>query len=359
MTSSTPLPAGPSRLLRFSKLGFWLLVCLFLFILGLEHIKLGAKPLVGWFKPSGAASLSGALGTGWILACVVLSGSPIAALALGLLESGELEPLETFAMITGSRLGASFVVLLVGFIYDLRARRHGGGVYVGALALITTATVYLPAFGIGYVVLKGGWLDGVRFGLATELQSVLKPMTSPFLALSGQIFPPWGQSLLGIGLIVSAFKLFDGFLPAIDPTGGKLGQMATTIYRPWMTFLFGMLVTSITLSVSVSLTILVPLTARGVVRRENMIPYIMGANITTFVDTLFASLLLQNQNGFTIVLCEMLAVTAVSLPIVFLTYRPFERLVDSLARSVTQSHLRLALFVFVLFLIPLFLIWMQ
>ena len=60
------------------------------------------------------------------------------------------------------------------------------------------------------------------------------------------------------------------------------------LYRPLVTFALGLAVTTLTMSVSVSLSVLVPLSARGYIRRENVIPYIMGANITTFVDTLVA-----------------------------------------------------------------------
>ena len=56
-------------------------------------------------------------------------------------------------------------------------------------------------------------------------------------------------------------------------------------YRPWFMFAVGLGVTVLTLSVSVSLSLLVPLAARGYIRRENVVPYILGANITTFVDT--------------------------------------------------------------------------
>jgi Na+/phosphate symporter len=110
-----------------------------------------------------------------------------------------------------------------------------------------------------------------------------------------------------------------------------------------------MLVTCVTLSVSVSLTLLVPLTVRGIVRRENLIPYILGANITTFVDTIFASLFLRNSTGFTVVFCAMTVVSALSFPVVFLVYRPYERLVDGLTRAITRSYSRLCWFVLLMF----------
>jgi Na+/phosphate symporter len=87
-------------------------------------------------------------------------------------------------------------------------------------------------------------------------------------------------------------------------------------------FLLGSAVTLLSMSVSVSVGLLVPLSARGYVRRENVIPYIMGANITTFIDTLIASILMNNPHSFTIVFVEMLSVSLVSLTVLTTLYRP-------------------------------------
>jgi Na+/phosphate symporter len=74
------------------------------------------------------------------------------------------------------------------------------------------------------------------------------------------------------------------------------------------------------MSVSVSLSILVPLSDRGFIRRENLIPYILGANITTFIDTLLASVLLDNPLAFTIVLVQMVSImtTIFVVPIILM-----------------------------------------
>ena len=86
-------------------------------------MKEGAKPLAplirDWFSVNSPAS---AIGFGWLSASVALSGSPIAATALTFLDAGVITPTETFAMIGGSRLGAAFVVLVIGFIYILRGK---------------------------------------------------------------------------------------------------------------------------------------------------------------------------------------------------------------------------------------------
>jgi Na+/phosphate symporter len=121
-------------------------------------------------------------------------------------------------------------------------------------------------------------------------------------------------------------------------------------------FLLGAGVTTISMSVSVSLGILVPLSNRGYIRRENVIPYIMGANITTFVDTLLAAVLLDNPPAFTVVLTEMISIAIVSLIILVFMYRPFERNSLRLVAKITENSRNLAVFMAVLFVTPIVLL---
>ena len=117
-----PLPRLPGWLQRLLAVGLGLL----LFVLALELLKKGAGGLGPLLRGLGVEGFTGGLGFGWLMACVVLSGSPVAAMALSLLASGTLTTAETFGMIAGSRLGASFVVLVIGALDDLRAGRVSG-----------------------------------------------------------------------------------------------------------------------------------------------------------------------------------------------------------------------------------------
>src|SRR4051812_23188712 len=94
-----------------------------LFILALELLKSAARELAPLLLQWQVTSLRQSVGFGWLAAYVVLSGSPVAAIALTLFSSNAISDLATLGMITGSRLGASFIVLFVGFIYYLRGQR--------------------------------------------------------------------------------------------------------------------------------------------------------------------------------------------------------------------------------------------
>jgi hypothetical protein len=95
------------------------------------------------------------------------------------------------------------------------------------------------------------------------------------------------------------------------------------------------------------------LALKGYIRREKVIPYVMGANIATWIDTLFAALLLDSPRAFTIVLVEMISGGAVSLFILILLLAPYSNTVHAVAHAVSSSRVRIAAFLACLFAAPL------
>jgi Na+/phosphate symporter len=117
-------------------------------------------------------------------------------------------------------------------------------------------------------------------------------------------------------------------------------------------FALGCVVATLTLSVSVALTVLVPLASHGYIKREESIPYIMGANITTLADTLVAAMILGNAVAVHIVLAEAIGVSIVSLIYLGLFYGTLRRFIIGLETWVVAKPGRLWAFVGVLFVLP-------
>src|SRR5437660_10836640 len=97
-----------------------------LLILAIQRVKAGAAAwgpaIQGQFPFANGLST---MGTGWLGAYLVLSGSPVAATAISLFGAGTTSVLQTFTMLSGSRLGASFIVLLTGFPCPVRNPQAG------------------------------------------------------------------------------------------------------------------------------------------------------------------------------------------------------------------------------------------
>jgi sodium-dependent phosphate cotransporter len=340
---------------RVGKLALFV-ASLYLFVLAITLMKEGARglaPLVhNLFAVSNPAN---SLGFGWLFAYTIMSGSPVAAASLTFFNANVIDKLGAFAMITGSRLGASFIVLLIGFLYVLRGRNRATSLSMGLLSLTVTASTYLPGFALGAYILHTGVLDGLQLHSGALLNSVTELAIQPIAGVVTNLLPDWAIFLVGLAVILFSFNLFDRCLPQRALKETQLGWMSRLVYRPWVMFALGALITLISMSVSVSLSILVPLSARGFVRRENVIHYIMGANITTFIDTLLAAVLLKNPPAFTIVFVEMFSIMIVSIVILALFYRRYMRTVLAFVGWVTATNRNLALFMATIFVVPIIL----
>lgn len=326
-------------------------IVLFLFIIALRLLAASANGVAEVLRGIRASGPLNLLGFGWLLAYGALSGSPVAALALSLLHGGAVSTAEALGMVSGSRFGASMIVLLVGFIAYIRGQRRPDGIYVGVVALLTTATVYVPSTLLGLVLLQGGWLHGIVDHVPLEWDSIAL-IAKPIVNYLAPRLPGLVLFVLGVATLLGAFALFDRLLPNLDPPSARIEALSRRFSAPRLMFLFGALITSVTMSVSLSVTILVPLTMKGVVRRESVIPYIMGANITTFIDTLFASFLVPGGGATEVVIVEMVSVSIVSLVLLLTAYGPYTRVVLGVARLVSARTRYLGIFLVIAAIVP-------
>ncbi|UYN89363.1 MAG: hypothetical protein KIT08_09720 [Anaerolineales bacterium] len=332
-------------------------VSLWLFILAISLMKAGAQALGPFIQSVFALeNFANSLGFGWLLAYGVMSGSPVAAAALTFFDAGIVRDIDAFAMITGSRLGASLIVLLIGFVYVLRGRNRAESLGMGLVSFCVTGSTYLVALLPGYLLLSSHRLDAVQLQSGAILSSVIDSLFDPVVHLLDAWLPGWMLFVVGLGVILLSFRLFDDLLPTETIKNSRVGQLSRLTYKPIVMFVLGSFITMISMSVSVSISILVPLSQRGLVRRENVIPYIMGANITTFIDTLLAAVLLVNPRAFTVVLVEMLSISMVSVVILALFYSSYEQWVLRFVNWLVNSNRNLAVFIAVIFTAPLLLL---
>jgi hypothetical protein len=324
---------------------------LFLFVGALQLMKTGASAL--GILQEGSALVENALSTlglGWLGALVVLSGSPVAATSLALVAAGEesggargLSELEGFTMLTGSRLGAAFVVLVVAVIYAARAGEGGrrAPVSTAVLALTATAVVYLPAALLGALLLSWEPYSNLDIGFPASFVDLIDLVYGDVVEWAKDLPAPV-VFLGGIGVLLLAFKLIDTALPDIDDD--RVSRRPAWLRRKWPMFALGSAVALVTMSVSVALTILVPLVAKKMVRQEYVLPYILGANITTLGDTMLAAFALDSPAAVRVVLAEVIAAGSLSLLLLALAYPAVWSALWTTQVAITRTRARLAAF---------------
>lgn len=335
-----------------------LILSLILFFLALETMKAGAKGMKVLARNTSQihGPLTG-LGLGWLSSYLTLSGSPVAAIALALFDIQVINNITAFSMIVGSRLGGSLIVILIGLIYLLRGHERGTSLLTGILSFLVTGLIYIPAAPLGLLLLD---LIHFKFHFATTLGSNagswIDSLLGPMIDFILNYLPQWSVFGIGVLLTVLSLNLIDKSLPELDLEDNIFGDVSSLLYRPAISFLIGFGFTLLTMSVSISLGLLVPLSVRGYIRRENLVPYIMGCNISTFIDTVIAGLLLRNPEATNLVIIQAISVLVISLFILVLFFRRFQNFALKASIWLNANIVRRLVFLLVLLLVPLVLV---
>lgn len=249
------------------------------------------------------------------------------------------------------------VVLVVGVLAFFRGRdRSSDGVYIGVTALITTFTQYLPALFLGLLLLEEGWIGDREIVGTGEIESLLDSTYGPLVDEIQRLLPDLLLFIIGAPLLIVAFQLFDSALPGLEQETMQHRRLTVLLHHPLSMFALGLLVTAVTLSVSLSLTLLVPLAMKGYVRKERVIPYVMGANISTWIDTLLAALLVARPGAPEIVLTAIISGTLVSV-VLLVGYPLYSRLVRALTDIAMNGRASLLGFVVLIVAVPALLLF--
>ena len=243
-------------------------VGMFFFILALQVIKSGAKGLVPILDGLDVHGGANSVGFGWLLAYLALERLP--GRGYWHHASRRRRHVRNRSVWRRRRIppGRSFIVLAVGFFLFLRKQRNADGLYIGVVALLTTITTQGPAILLGLVSLHYGWLDGVQFETPNSLLNIIDRVYGPPVDAVNAALPRLGAFGAGVALLLASFTIFDRALPQLDGEAEGVTRLFGFLNRRPLMFLMGCLVTMTTLSVSISLTVLVPLSLKGYLKRD-------------------------------------------------------------------------------------------
>lgn len=289
---------GKARLL----LGLGLTAAVFLFGVRLLGTATGAAaPALGIVFNRFVSGHPSALGIGWLAAYGVMNGSVVAAVAVSLFASAVVTPVELFLLVAGSRLGSAAIVVILGAADFLHRQKQSlpEATSLGVLAFLVTLSVSLPATAIGYVGLQTTPVPPpfrrslVGSGRSMEFADA---STNAITASLG----PLPTVLAAIGVLYGCLWFFDRLLGRLD-TGAVRETLLSRFGNPWVALFTGFVVTGLSTSVAFSLGVVVPLYNRSFLRREEVLPYVLGANVGTLIDTMLVAVVLGSPRGVWVV----------------------------------------------------------
>jgi sodium-dependent phosphate cotransporter len=299
-----------------------------------------------------------ALAAGWLLTYVLFNGSVAAAVALTFAGAGILDPLEFVLMLAGTRLGSASFLLLLGGLDFLRRgtdslRRSSE---LGLLTFLVTHSVYLPATALAVWLVPG---LATSVGVAVPVPALDVPALDLLPTLADRAVAWIGPAFAlaaGLVLLLAAFRLLDRIVGELDPDRVR-ERYLSRLGRPWPAFGLGAVVTALTASVAFSVGAVLPPYNRGMVRREEAIPYLLGANVGTLSDTFVVAVLLGTPAGLGAVVLLGGSAAAASI-LALLAIRWYGPAVDRGLEAVTGTRAAAAGFVASLVVVPAILLWL-
>lgn len=328
-----------------------LVVAILAFLFAVQLLSAAMQTLSPLVQPLlrelGAQSRT-ALGIGWLTAYAMLNGSIVAAVALSLFSAELIGISQLFSLVAGSRLGAAGIVLLIGSLDFVRRREYSlpEAMRLGTLTFLVSHTIYVPATVLGFLLLgrleRAGWSESVATGFRIGWFEFFEPFATALVQLIGGL----PSALLALSIFVGSLQLLDRLFERVN-TDWLRERVFVHLQRRWISLTLGLVITALTSSVAFSIGVIVPVYNRGDLRREEVVPYVMGASLGTLTDTLIVASVLNSGVGVAVVLLLSFAAAVVTAAALGL-YGSYYSLIHTLQeRLLTDEH------VFVAFLLSL------
>ena len=315
---ATPTPgSGQPAWLRF----VFLALTMMLFIVALELMGDGIKGLGQTFDLEGIlakATGSPLLGliTGILATSLVQSSSTTTSLVVTLVATGTLSVEGAIPVIMGANIGTTVTNTIVSMGHITQPeefRRAMAGATVHDFFNWLAVLILLPLELLFGVISKPataltGALPGLQNGLGDTPFDLLAKWIGGTL-LGGTA---WLTALLGIVLLFVALRYLVVILKSLV-LGRSEGALDKYVFgNPLLAMGFGLVLTFLVQSSSVTTSLVIPLIGAGVLTVRQVFPYMLGSNVGTTFTAMLAALVAISSGepaaaaGLTIALCHML-----------------------------------------------------
>ncbi|UCE73597.1 MAG: Na/Pi symporter [Methanomassiliicoccales archaeon] len=284
-------------------------------ILALYFFIVGIKTMSGGFKDMGSGFSEGMIKTasnplvglfiGILATSIIQSSSATTSMVVGMVAAEpDFLPL-AIPIIIGANIGTSVTNIIVSFGHITRGKefeRAFSGAVVHDFFNVIAASILFPVELITQFFWGGKGLlqrlstyfaerfvGSVGVGKFTLINDLVKPIETPIREFSKSANAEWLSVVIGIILLFIALKFITSSMRILIE--GRL-QIIISKYlfkTSYISFGFGVLLTALIQSSSITTSLVVPLVGGGVLTVEQIFPYTLGANIGTTVTALLAA----------------------------------------------------------------------
>lgn len=284
-----------------------LVLVLFLFFVSLElmgaSFKLMGKDVARVLLETTENPFVG-LFIGILATSLVQSSSTTTAMVVGIVAGGGLTVAGAIPIMMGANVGTSITGTIVSLGHITRKdefRRAMAGATVHDFFNLIAVAVLFPlelltgAISSSALVLADG-VEGIGGAdLLSPVSALTKPVAGAIIGLAGE--NGLAVLLIGVVFLFIALRYLVRLLRAL-----LLGRSEALLHKyifgtPMKAMFFGVVVTVMVQSSSITTSVVVPLVGAGIVTVAHVFPFVLGANIGTTITALLAALVLAAGGG--------------------------------------------------------------
>jgi len=253
-----------------------------------------------------------ALMIGVLTTSIIQSSSSTTSIIVGLVASGILSFEAAVPMVMGANIGTSVTNTIVSLGHVSRGeefKRAFCGSVVHDFFNICSVLVLLPfQISFGLISRSAHLLEGVFSGFGgmkfgSPLKAITKPVAELIIHLTGDT--AWLSALVAFFLLFVALHFIVRVLRSLVLSKVEKFFQEYVFRTPILSLLLGIGLTVLVQSSSITTSLVVPLLGAGVLRIEQIYPYLLGANIGTTITAFLASFVTGSHQAISVAFAHL------------------------------------------------------
>ena len=241
------------------------------------------------------------------------SSSSTTSIVVSLVAGGALSMHNAIPLIMGANIGTTVTNLIVSLGHIGRRddfRRAFAASVVHDIFNILSVLIFFPLqyytrflerLSIYFEQLLVGY-SGAQF--SSPLKVITQPVAEYISGLLGDI--GWLILVFAVTLLFVSLIYMVKYMKALVMERAEVVFEQTVFKTPYYGFLFGLLLTALVQSSSVTTSLIVPLAGAGMISIQQVFPYTLGANVGTTVTAIMASLATGSPSALAVALSHLM-----------------------------------------------------
>ena len=252
---------------------------------------------------------------GIVATSLIQSSSTTTSIVVGMVAGGALSLNNAIPIIMGANIGTTITNTLVSFGHITRRtefrRAFSAGVIHDFFNIAAVLVLFPLELKFGFVektalILEEGFSGAGGLKMFNPLKIILDPVIKIIDVIFSNV--PYNHFIL---MIISLIMLFGALTFLVRNMRSLVLDKLELIINNYLFkndvlgFIFGIIMTAIVQSSSVTTSLIIPLAGAGIVQLRQIFPYTVGANIGTTVTAILAALATQNHVAITVAFAHL------------------------------------------------------